>query len=121
MLLANQFAGAQVRPVTLTTSGLDATAYACEKDGQLRVAIFNKDDAKDVEIKVRMPAGYQQAKLWRLTAPTLDAKTEVTLAGASVSADVTWEPAAVERLHPVGRALGVQVPKASAVLAFLER
>jgi hypothetical protein len=120
MLLANQFAGAQVRPVTLATGGANSTAYACEKNGQLRVAIFNKDTANDVEIKLRMPAGYQQAKLWRLTAPALDAKADVTLAGATVSADMTWEPVGADILYPDAAGLRVKLPRASAVLAFLE-
>ncbi len=69
MLLANQLAGTQSKEVALTANGVNATAYAGEKDGQLRIAIFNKDDAHDLHLSLRMPPDFRRAKLWRLTAP----------------------------------------------------
>ena len=50
MYLANQFAGTQISPATLAAAGVDANAYAGQKEGQVRVAIFNKDPAKDLRL-----------------------------------------------------------------------
>ena len=69
MLLANQLAGTQSKEVTLAANAVNATAYAGEKDGQLRIAIFNKDNAHNLRLSLRMPPDFHRAKLWRLTAP----------------------------------------------------
>jgi hypothetical protein len=120
MLLANQFAGGQVRPVKLAADRVNATAYACEKGGQLRAAVFNKDAGKDLAVGLRVPNGTKAAKVWRLTGPALDAKSDVMLAGAEVSAATTWSPAAVETLRAgEGGGMVLEVPRASAALVFI--
>ena len=121
MLLANQLAGTNSRPVSLAAQGVNATAYAGEKDGKLRVAIFNKDDQRDLKLTLPMPAGYSQAKIWRLAAPALDSTTDITLAGSVVSPAGDWSPTSVETPHTTSDGLAVDVPRASASLVFLER
>jgi hypothetical protein len=120
MMLANQFAGAKVRPVKLAAEDVNATAYAAEKDDQLRVAIFNKDGAKDLALNLRMPPGYKRAKVWRLTGPALDSP-DVTLAGATVSPAATWSPTTVETPQIAGDGAELNIPRASAALVFWER
>src|SRR5262249_23648904 len=110
MMLANQFAGAKTYPVLLTAEGVNATAYAAEKDGQLRVAIFNKDDTQDLQLSLGVPNGLKRAKFWRLTAPALDSTTDVTLAGAKISADAKWSPAQEEQVNISDTAALLNIP-----------
>jgi hypothetical protein len=126
MLLANQLAGTNSRAVSLAAAGVNATAFAGEKDGELRVAIFNKDGAKDLAVRLRMPpgyktAGYKTAQVWRLSAPALDSTSGVTLAGSQVSRDGDWSPSRVETAQVAGDGIELQVPRASAALVFLAR
>jgi hypothetical protein len=121
MMLANQFAGAQSRAVKLSAEGVNATAYAGEKDGQLRVAIFNKDEGRDLAVAIRTPANFKKAKVWRLAAPALDATTDVTLAGAAVSLTAAWSPISIETPRVTSDGVLLDMPRASAALVFLER
>ena len=51
MYLANQFTGTNTHAVKLkNTDGVNVTAYAGEQDGQLRLAIFNKDESHDLPL-----------------------------------------------------------------------
>jgi hypothetical protein len=121
MLLANQFAGASTHYVTLKdTNGVNVTAYAGEKDGQLRLAIFNKDDARDLNLKMRIPAKYKDAKVWRLIGPALDATSGVTLAGDEVSTSGTWSPAKTETRQIATDGVMLEMPRASAALVMLD-
>jgi hypothetical protein len=120
MYLANQLAGTRFKPSTLSVDGVDANAYAGEADGQLRVAVFNKDPAKDLKLSVSAPAGTKQAKVWRLTGRSLDATTGVKLAGAEVSADANWKPADVETPAVSEGKVLLELPHDSAALLFLD-
>ena len=120
MLLANQFAGTDSKEVTLTAADIDATAYAGKKDDELRVAIFNKDASRDLKLSVKTPPGTRQTKVWRLTGPSLDATSGVTLAGAEVSPDFTWAPATVETPAVSDGQLQLDLPHDSAALVFLK-
>ena len=120
MLLANQLAGTQSKEVALTANAVNATAYAGEKDGQLRIAIFNKDDAHDLRLSLRMPPDFRRAKAWRLTAPALDSTSGITLAGSEISAKSTWSPTQVETPPTKNDGLVIELPKASAALLFLD-
>ena len=120
MLLANQFAGADFKETSLVANEIDATAYAGKKGDQLRVAIFNKDPDRDLKLTVKTPSGTRQAKVWRLTGPSLDATSGVTLAGAEVSANFTWTPANVETPAVADGQLQLELPHDSAALVFLD-
>jgi hypothetical protein len=122
MFLANQLAGTNTRNVTLNnTGGVNATAYAGEKDGQLRLAIFNKDETHDLRLALRTSSDHKLAKVWRLTAPALDATSGVTLAGAEMSATGTWSPSKTETLEATADGPVLDLPRASAALVFLDR
>ena len=122
MFLANQFAGTNTHTVTLkNTGGVNATAYAGEKDGQLRLAIFNKDESRDLQLALQIPPEYKQAKVWRLTAQALDATSGVTLAGTEMSTAGTWSPSKTETLHVTMDGTMLEMPRASAALVLLDR
>jgi hypothetical protein len=120
MLLANQLAGTKLRAVKLSDTGVNATAYAGEKDGQLRLAIFNKDNSQALRFALRATNGFKQAKVWRLAAPALDATSGITLAGAEISPDGSWSPSEVENLEMPPNGPVLDLPQAGAALLFLD-
>jgi hypothetical protein len=121
MVLANQLAGTKICRATLNnTEGINATAYAGTKDGQLRVAIFNKDESHDLHLVLRIPDNYQEANIWRLRGPALDATSGVTLAGAEMSPDSGWSPITVESLPMNTDGPAIDIPQASGAIVFLK-
>jgi hypothetical protein len=115
MLLAGQFAGTKIVKCTLDAQGVNATAYAARAASGLRVAIFNKDEQRGITVQI--PSG-SNARLWRLRAPSVHSKAGVMLAGAAVKSDGSWSPAHEEHAAPRHGTVSIDVPAASAVLAF---
>jgi hypothetical protein len=120
MLLASQFAGARMRDVVLSAGGIDATAYAGRGGDGWRVAVFNKDSSRALALTIKAPPQCREGRAWRLTGPSLDATTGVSLAGAEVGPDLTWSPRTVEHLPVADGQVGLGVPPDSAVLLFLD-
>ncbi|MEP6673240.1 MAG: glycosyl hydrolase family 79 C-terminal domain-containing protein [Chthoniobacter sp.] len=108
--------------VKLTTSehALNLTAYATQHPyGALWITIINKDLALAANVELTLPEGRATAEAFRLTAPSAQSKSDVTLAGAPVAADGTWTPHEPEKISVVGRIASFPVPAASAVLVRL--
>jgi len=118
MYLANQFAGCRFKPSALTAPGIDANAYACQKDGHSRVAIFNKDPVKTLTLSILAPPAAGKAKLWRMTAPSIHATTGVKLAGAEFKPDAAWSPATEEATPVKDGQLILDIPPDTAALVF---
>ena len=123
MLLANEFAGGTMMRVDGlgaggTVAGANVTAYAARYESGCKVALFNKDELKAVDVSIRVPSEVRTASTWRLQAPALDATEGVTLAGAEVR-EGKWSP---QRIEPVAMESGVariRIPASSAALVFV--
>ncbi|GFZ97702.1 glycosyl hydrolase family 79 C-terminal domain-containing protein [Dyella caseinilytica] len=94
MLLAQQFAGAQMLPGRLDAAGVNLTAYAALRDGAVQVALINKDPTRDASVAISGLKGFDAGKLMRLSAPSLDSRHGIVLegidgtaAGHSINAD----------------------------------
>ncbi|MEJ1973279.1 MAG: hypothetical protein WDM96_12700 [Lacunisphaera sp.] len=120
MLLANQLAGTDMKAATLSAAGVDATAYAGRHPDGWRIAIFNKDSSRSLDLTVQTPSRCRQGKVWRLAGPSLDATTGVSLAGAEVGPDLTWSPRTVGNYAVTDGRLRVAVPSNTAALLFLD-
>ena len=118
MMLANQLAGGAMMQVDGKIDGANATAYAARFGARYRVAVFNKDAVKGVDVSIRVPGKARRATAWRLRAPALDATEGVTLAGAEIR-DGEWRPKDVEAVEVRDGAARIRVPASSAVLVFL--
>lgn len=101
-------------------SGNDAapllTAYALRgADGHTRVALFNKNLDRDVEVSIS-GVGSPSASVMRLEAPSAEDTTDVTFAGAPVGAGGSWSPLVQEYMsaHNGGHVLHMR--KASGAL-----
>jgi hypothetical protein len=122
MMLVERFAGTTMIGTAFDAAGANAHAYAAKAEGGYRIAVFNKDATRDISVHVDLGgAKAKNANAWRLTGPALDATKGVTLAGAEVQHEgAVWAPRAIENLPAKGKSFELKVPRASAVLAFVE-
>ena len=89
-------------------------------DGKLRVTLVNKDLTKPIAASVTAGTAYTKGQVLRLIAPSVDATTDVTFAGATVNADGTWGPKTTEALSLSAGRTTIILPPASAALLILE-
>jgi len=120
MMLAGQLAGAIMVETKLDTGGANVTAYAARAAGKLRVAIFNKDLTRAVQVNLVAGRAGQQARLWRLAAPPPDSTEGVTLTGAEAGNDGRWQPARGEGIGRRENGYPISLPPGSAALVFLD-
>jgi len=83
--------------------------------------VINKHFNKDAEVELELPSHSGAAKLYRLIAPSIEAKDHVTLAGSSVADDGTWLPGEPETVPISQGHLQFPVAHASAVLIKIAR
>ena len=118
MLFFSQAARGRVVPVEVRGGGVNLTAYGVlGGDGKLRVAMINKDLAADAVVTVA--ARQPRAHVLRLAAPSVGAKDGVTLGGAAVAPDGTWQAAATESIEATGGKFPIAIPKASAAMLII--
>jgi len=89
-------------------------------DGKLRVTLVNKDITKPIAASVTAGTAYTKGQVLRLIAPSVDATTDVTFAGATVNADGTWGPKTTEALSLSAGRTTIILPPTSAALLILE-
>ncbi len=119
MLLAGQFAGLDLLRVDADMHGVNATAYAARHKQGFKVAVFNKDESRAIDLRIKAPRRVESATAWRLQAPALDSTDGVTLAGAEIDAHAQWSAKAVERVETKHGVPRIRVPAGSAALLFL--
>lgn len=119
MLLANQFAGAEMMDVVLDVSTMNVTAYACKVNDEWRIAIFNKDLSKDLDLTIELPIPCDEVKVWRLSGRNIDATDKVSFANSVIGSKLTWSPKSKEKCKIKNKQCLLHVPKSSAALLFL--
>jgi len=122
-MLAFALAGkGELLKLTLEKTDFNISAYATrDAEGLLWLTLVNKDFARDASVETTLPEGYASAAAFRLSAPSMESKNQVTLAGAEVSADGTWTPGTPEKVMATNATVRLLVPHASAVLLQLRR
>jgi hypothetical protein len=119
MLLASQLVGGTLLDTEFETDGLNLTAYGTAIGGRPRIAIFNKESSKSATIRISIGPTITKARVWRLTAPSLDSTRGVTLAGIEVAQDGAWEPRHSETVEGEHGRFFLSLPAASAALVFV--
>jgi len=119
MLLANEFAGCTMMNANAEMQGVNATAYAAKHEAGFKVAIFNKDASKAIDVSVRAPRKSTAAAVWRLEAPALDSTEDVTLAGARILPHGEWNHRVAEPVEVRDGMARIRLRAASAALLFL--
>jgi hypothetical protein len=111
-------AGSQLLPVALsTTANLKAWA-TLDSSGNVRLLLINKDTTAIGLVEVQL-AGYSTAVVTRLTAPTYQSSTGLTLAGQTFDNSTDGTPlgtAYAEFVTPVAGTYSVALPPTTAVL-----
>jgi hypothetical protein len=96
-------------------------AYATVQErGALVLTLINKgadEDVVAVQISGRSPDG--EASITRLRAAAVDAQSGVTLAGAELSTEGTWQPSHSESLRLRGGGLSLALPGYSAAICTI--
>ena len=106
--------------LTLDKGDINLSAYATkDKRGYLWITVVNKDLSQDADLEAVLPEGYATAATFRLEAPSVNSKDQVTCAGAEVSADGKWTAGLPKQVTVSEGAARLQVPHASAVLLRL--
>jgi hypothetical protein len=108
--------------IELEKSDINLTAYAAKDEkGSLGLTVINKDLSRDARVEVSLPNGFATAGAFRLTAPAVESKTQITFAGKEVSADGTWTPGAPENVVIKDGNAHCSVAHASAVVLRIRR
>jgi hypothetical protein len=106
--------------LSLEKADINLSAYAArDNDGLLWITVVNKDFTHDAAMETTLPEGYSSAAAFRLSAPSIESKDHVTLAGAEVSVDGTWTPGPPEKVMATDGTVRLLVPHASAALVCL--
>ena len=105
---------------TVSKTDLNFSAYATTNaNGEIWVTVINQDLSRAVNVVITLPENCATASAYRLAAPSVESKNQVTLAGTEVSADGTWAPGITEPLPVKTGSVNLQLPPASAVLVRL--
>jgi len=120
MLLSNQFADTEMKDVSLTAENINVTAYAAKMKNEWRIAVFNKDLNKDLNLTIELPAPCKISMVWRLIGPSIDATQNVSLANSVIESDFSWVPNTKEKCNIKNNQCHLTVPKSSAALLFLK-
>jgi hypothetical protein len=123
MLAFVQAGAGRIIASTVDAGKRNITAYATQpvKDRTV-LTLINKEPSSDavVEIDAGGSAPFRSASLVRLSGPSLESKSGVTLGGASVSPAGLWTSALSEDVSTSRRTFEVRVPAASAAIVTLQ-
>lgn len=118
MLAFKEASGGRILPADVKCAA-NVTAHATlGADGKVRVVLTNKDLNRDVV--AHLAAGRGKGSVVRLRAPSADAKTGITFAGAETTADGRWTAKASEPITVSGAAPTIVLPAGSAAVVTLE-
>ena len=106
---------------SISKSDINCVAYSTQSNDSIWVIVINKDFNKDAQVELELPSHSGATKLYRLIAPSIEAKDHVTLAGSSVADDGTWTPGEPEVVSISQGKMQFPVAHASAVLIKLAR
>jgi hypothetical protein len=106
--------------VTTNPTDINLSAYATRSgSGPIWVTVVNKDLSRQANLKVSLPEGCSKAEGYWLTAPSIESRERVTLAGKEVSAEGTWSPGPAEKIEVGARVASLELAAGSAVLLRL--
>lgn len=106
--------------LTASETPIPLSAYATRSpDGPVWVTLVNKDLTQPAHVELTLPEGCTTAEAYRLTAPSVESRSEVTLAGVQITPAGVWTLPDAEKVSVTGRIASLPVPAASAALVRL--
>lgn len=119
-MLAFAMAGhGRLTKTTMSKSDINCTAYSTQSNDSSWIILINKDFTKDAQAELELSNRSGAAKLYRLVAPSIEAKDHLTLGGSSVAEDGTWTPGEPEIVSISQGNIQFPIAHASAVLIKL--
>ncbi|TQF66485.1 hypothetical protein FK531_18505 [Rhodococcus spelaei] len=116
-LAVSKLVGGQILPTTVDSGGKRVTALAVRMpDGTVKVMVDNLDRGADAAVTVKVKGGSGTASAQRLTGGAPESTIGTTFAGAAVTPDGAFTPAASESVPAVDGAYRLDAGAASAVL-----
>jgi hypothetical protein len=118
-MIAFSLAGkGQMLETEMDGSAPQVKTYATQLDqGALTLTLLNKgQEPSTLTVTIGSRMNGRKASIMRLSAPSVDAKTEVTLGGAQVTPAGAWKPARSEAVRVRNGQLGIDLPAASAAI-----
>jgi hypothetical protein len=120
MLAFAQAGAGRIIGSTIEAGDKNISAYATQPTrGRIVVSLINKEPASDGLIVIEAGA-FRRGSLVRLSGPSLESKSGVTLGGAAVSPAGLWKPTRIEEVSKFRRKLQIHVPAASAAIVTLQ-
>jgi len=102
----------EILPIDFDAMGINVTAYALGAEGKPRsVVVVNKDRAQDTQFSIKQ-LGTSAVSVLRLTAPSAESKSGITLGRSGVDLRGRWTAASEEHIQDGV----VTVPRMSAVV-----
>jgi hypothetical protein len=124
MLAFTQAAPGRILRCTLGRTSRNIKAFATlPDDNHLVLTVIDKEASRDVAVLVdrNLRSKFRSASLMRLSGPSIDGKSGITLGGSMVSEDGSWKAARTEEFPLASVQAGLQVPRASAAMVHLHR
>jgi hypothetical protein len=118
MLLFRQLGTGNSIPISLDSSANISVHGVRNDDGTLRLLIINRDEHAPISIAIP-DRDSTTASVMRLSAPSATATGNITVGGAEVSTDGTWQPKVIEEAFPQDQKVRIFLPAASAALVTL--
>jgi hypothetical protein len=100
-------------------SNLDGYAVL-RREKQLCITLINKEPNLDVSVAIEPTLPFQNGTVLRLSAPSLESDSGVTLGGASVKPDGTWRPEEQEKIRASDGRIFLRLPAASAAVLIVK-
>ena len=124
LLLASMAGQGTLLSTNLSANSLNVTCYAIQTpSGGLSLLLVNKDATANLDLSITLPSAMTTASLLALTqlssgasGPVLTATSAITLQGATLAADGSFNPLAPYALNLAGDQLTCYVPALSAIL-----
>ena len=123
MLAFAQSGAGRIIGSTIDAGNRNISAHATQPIGDRTIlTLINKEPSSDavVVIDAGQSAPFRGGSVTRLSGPSLESKSGVTLGGAEVSPSGLWRPAQRKEVIRLGGRLQLRVPAASAAIVKLE-
>jgi hypothetical protein len=104
--------------LTSDAGGINLTAYAMRQGQNVALTVINKDISRDASVTISGVTA-KQARVLRLSAPSLTATTGISLGGASVDGSGQWSGGKSDPVKLPGGTATLEVPAGSAALVTL--
>jgi len=104
--------------LALDAGGLNLTAYAVRLGANVTLTVINKDISRDASVSISGVSA-KQARVMRLSAPSLTAATGISLGGAAVEGGGKWSGGKADPVKLAGGKAMLDLPAGSAALVRL--